>query len=243
MNFAQQRVVITGASRDFGRTLAIRFAQRGAEVFVTSRSLEASRRVRAEIRELGHEHVHAFACDLSEAASIRRFAAEVAERTDQVDVLVNNGARWLEGPELRSATDEDVIDTIATGATGTVLTVKHLLPLLLASDRPDVVNLISAAGLPGHHRSDAHDAFYAAKSAQAGFAEILSRRLRPRGVRVISLYPPDFRNPDPLCPEWDDTPRGSGDMLTAHSVAECVFFALGQPRDCFIKSFHFEQAP
>ncbi|MCL7381018.1 SDR family oxidoreductase [Streptomyces sp. 35G-GA-8] len=243
MNFEQRRVVITGASRDFGRTLAIRFAGLGAEVFVSSRTLEGSRRVADEIRDLGHEKVRAFACDLADAASIRRFAADVAECTDRVDVLVNNGARWLEGPDLLSASDEDVIDTIAAGATGTVLMVKRLLPLLLASDRPDVVNMISAAGLSGHHRSTAHDAFYAAKSAQAGFADILSRRLRPRGVRVVSLYPPDFRNPDPLSPEWESTPRGSDDMLTAHSVAECAFFALGQPRDCFIKSFHFEQAP
>ncbi|AZM45794.1 short-chain dehydrogenase [Streptomyces sp. WAC 06738] len=242
MTFAGQRVVITGASRDFGRTLAIRFAQRGAEVFVSSRSLAASRRVADEIRDLGHTQVHALVCDLADPASVRRFAADVVQRTDRVDVLVNNGARWLGGPDLLSASDEDVIDTVAAGATGTILVVKRLLPLLLASDRPDIVNVISAAGLPAHQRSDAHDAFYAAKSAQAGFADILSTRLRPRGVRVISLYPPDFSNPDPLSPEWESTPRGPGDMLTAHSVAECVFFALGQPRDCFIKAFHFEQA-
>ncbi|WP_407564571.1 SDR family oxidoreductase [Streptomyces sp. 184] len=243
MNFAQHRVVITGASRDFGRTLAIRFARHGAEVFLSSRSLEASRRVADEIRGLGHEHVHPFACDLADPASIRQFAADVAERTDRVDVLVNNGARYLDGPDLLSAGDDDVADTLAAGATGTVLMVKRFLPLLLASGRPDIVNMISAAGLPAHQRSHAHEAFYAAKSAQAGFADILSTRLRPRGVRVISLYPPDFHNPDPLSPEWDSTPRGPGDMLTAHSVAECVFFALGQPRDCFIKSFHFEQVP
>lgn len=179
MSFHQQRVVITGASRDFGRTLAIRSAQKGAEVFLSARSLEASRRVANEIRALGHERVHAFACDLSDAASIRRFADELAQSTDRVDVLINNGARWLEGPDILSASDEDVIDTIASGATGTVLMVKRLLPLLLASDHPDIVNMISAAGLPAHYRSTAHDAFYAAKSAQAGFADILSRRLRP----------------------------------------------------------------
>jgi hypothetical protein len=45
-----------------------------------------------------------------------------------------------------------------------------------------------ACGTAAHHRSDAHDAFYAAKrpSVQAGFAEILSKRLRLQGVRVIS---------------------------------------------------------
>jgi hypothetical protein len=32
------------------------------------------------------------------------------------------------------------------------------------------------------------------QSAQAGFAEILSKRLRPPGGRVMTLYPPDFNN-------------------------------------------------
>ena len=117
---------------------------------------------------------------------------------------------------------------------------KHLLALLRASRRPDVVNMISVCGEHGFDGSSAHDAFYAAKSAHAGFAEILSKRLRPEGIRVISLYPPDFRNGDPLAPEWDAAPRGAHDLLTAQSLLDCIAFALAQPRDCFIKSFHFE---
>ncbi|WP_457032492.1 SDR family oxidoreductase [Kitasatospora sp. P5_F3] len=237
------RVAITGASRDFGRTLAIRFAERGAEVYLSARSPAAAAKVAEEIRGLGHLQVHSFACDLSAPASIRAFAAAVGELTDRIDVLVNNGSRWLEGTDLLACTDEDVADTIASGATGTVLTVRAFLPLLLASDRPDIVNMISTAGVPGVHRSEAHGAFYAAKSAQAGFAGVLSKRLRPQGVRVISLYPPDFANPDPLSPQWETTPRGAGDKLTAHSLVECVMFAIRQPRDCFISAFHFEQAP
>lgn len=241
MRFDNHRVVVTAVSRDFGRTLAIRLAELGAEVFLSARGLDAAERVRDEIRERGHQKVHAFACDLTDPSSIREFAAGVARHTDRVDVLINNGSRWLAGPDLLSATDADVIDTIASGGTGTVLTVKNFLPLLLNSDKPDVVTMVSTCGAAGHHRSDAHDAFYAAKSAQAGFTEILSKRLRPQGVRVISLYPPDFDNPDPLSEEWENAPRGSKDTLTAHSLVECIVFAVGQPRDCFIKAFHFEQ--
>jgi NAD(P)-dependent dehydrogenase (short-subunit alcohol dehydrogenase family) len=97
---------------------------------------------------------------------------------------------------------------------------------------PDIVNLVSSAGVVGNHRSDAHPAFYAAKHAQAGYAEILSERLRPDGIRVISLFPPDF---------VQDGPRVVGADLTAESVVGCVMFAVDQPRDCFIRAFHFEQ--
>ncbi|MFD7063328.1 SDR family oxidoreductase [Streptomyces sp. NPDC059906] len=241
MRWDNHRVVITAAGRDFGRTLAIRLADLGAEVFLSARQLAAAQRVRDEIRDRGHQRVHAFACDLTDPASIRDFASGVAEHTDRVDVLVNNGSRYLTGPDLLSATDADVVDTIASGATGTVLTTRSFLPLLRNSDTPDVVTMVSACGAPGHHRSDAHDAFYAAKSAQAGFTEILSKRLRSQGVRVISLYPPDFDNADPLSAEWETTSRGAEDALTAQSLVECVLFAVAQPRDCFIKAFQFEQ--
>ncbi|AOT60660.1 MULTISPECIES: SDR family oxidoreductase [Streptomyces] len=236
------RVVITGAARDFGRTLSLLFAREGAEVYLSARTLEAAEKTRDEIRALGHDSVHAFACDLTDPASIRAFAAGVGALTDRVDVLVNNAARWLEGTDLLAASDEDVIDTISSGATGTVLAVRAFLPLLRASDRPDIVNMVSVCGVPGAHRSSAHGAFYAAKHAQAGFADVLSKRLRPEGVRVISLYPPDFRNTDPLSDAWEDAPRTADGMLTSQSLSECVLFAVGQPRDCFIRSFHFEQA-
>ncbi|MCX5149405.1 SDR family NAD(P)-dependent oxidoreductase [Streptomyces sp. NBC_00320] len=156
MTLERHRVVITAAGRDFGRTLALRFAARGAEVHLSARTLEAAERVREEILAQGHDadRVHAFACDLTDPASVREFAAAVAARTDRIDVLVNNGSRYQHGTDLLSASDADVVDTLASGATGTVL---------------------------------------------------------------------------------------AKDPLTAQSLVDCIFFALGQPRDCFIKSFRFEQ--
>ncbi|MFI1105254.1 SDR family oxidoreductase [Streptomyces melanogenes] len=241
MNLADHRIVLTGAGRDFGRALAHHFAGLGAELFLTARTLEAAERTRAEIHARGYEKVHAFACDLSDPASVRAFAKALGERTDRVNVLVNNGARWLEGPDLLSASDEDIVDTLASTGTGTILVTKNLLSLLLASDRPDVVTMVSACGVPGAQHPTAHEAYFAAKHAQRGFTEALSRRLRPRGVRVISLYPPDFNSGrDPLSPQWDTTPRGAHDPLAAQSVIDCITFAISQPRDCYINAFHFE---
>ncbi|WP_367825572.1 SDR family NAD(P)-dependent oxidoreductase [Streptomyces sp. LMG1-1-1.1] len=145
------------------------------------------------------------------------------------------------GPGLWDADDDAISGTIASGATGTLLVSKHFLPLLRGAAGADVVNLVSSAAESRNHRSQAHPAFYAAKAAQAGFADILSQRLRSEGIRVISLYPPDFNDGDPLASSWDSASRSAGDPLTAQSVVDCVLFAIGQPRDCFIRSFHFEQ--
>ncbi|WP_433164757.1 SDR family NAD(P)-dependent oxidoreductase [Kribbella sp. CA-247076] len=214
-------VLVTGAGRDTGRRLACAFAARGAHVLATARTLAAAQETVDLIHAAGGSATPAV-LDLADPDSIERL------RVDRLDVLVNSGARYLAG----APTPADVVDTIAGGATGTVLLTERLLPLLRASTRPDIVNLISAAGQTGHHRSDAHPAFYAAKHAQAGYAEILSERLRPEGIRVISLFPPDF---------VQDGPRETGADLTAQSVVDCVLFAVGQPRDCFIRAFYFEQ--
>ncbi|MEV1289044.1 SDR family oxidoreductase [Micromonospora sp. NPDC049679] len=232
MNFDGLRVAVTGAGRDSGRLLAIAFAERGAHVFVSARDEPAAGRTAELIRERGRGTAEAVVCDLASPDSVRAFAAALTDRTDHLDILVNNGARYLHGEDLWNVEDDDIAATIASAATGTVLLTKHALPLLRASARPDIVNMISACGEVGHHRSSAHPAFYAAKHAQAGFAEIVSHRLRAEGIRVISLFPPDF---------VQDGPREAHSELTAQSVADCVLFAVGQPRDCFIREFRFEQ--
>lgn len=242
MSWAGLRIAVTGGGRDFGRSAALHFAGLGAELLVSARSLDAARRTCDEIAASGRGSAHAFACDLTDPASVRAFAAAVARRTASVDVLLNCGARWLESDDVLAGGDDDVADAIASGATGTVLAVRSFLPLLRASARPDIVTMVSACAEQGFAGSPAHGAFYAAKAAQAGFADILSKRLRPEGIRVISLYPPDFRNGDPLSPAWDATPRAASDMLTAQSLLSCIEFAIGQPRDCFIRAFHFEPA-
>lgn len=242
MDLAGKTVVVTGAGRGFGRAFALHAGRMGARVFVSARTPAAARKVAEEVAaDNGGARVDAFICDLADPATIRGFADGVATHTDKVDVLINNGARYLEGPDLWDADDEAITDTIASGATGTLLTVKRFLPLLRTSEGADVVNLVSSAAEARNHRSHAHPAFYAAKAAQAGFADVLSHRLRPEGIRVISLYPPDFTDGDPLHSTWDNASRTADDPLTAQSVLDCVLFAISQPRDCFIRSFHFEQ--
>ncbi|MER5310288.1 SDR family oxidoreductase [Streptomyces sp. NPDC002773] len=246
MKFENLRVVVTGASRYFGRALAVGFAHLGAEVYVSARTVEAAERTRTDVMGSARDRIHAFGCDLSKPAEIREFAARVGEHTDRVDLLVNNGARWLDGMDLEAASDAQIVETIESTAGGTVLMVKHFLPLLRGSLRPDIVNMVAvrdAEGASAAAAGAAHEAFWAAKSAQAGFADILSRRLRPSGVRVFSLFPPDFSTSDPRFAEWDGTnPDGIApdEKLTTQALFECVVYAVEQPRDCFIRSFHFE---
>lgn len=234
------RVVITGAGRDFGRALGICFARLGAEVFLSSRNVSDVEQIRSELVQEGLDNIHVFPCDLSNPASIVQFASTVANITSGIDILINNGAGWLEGEDIEAASDEEIINTITSGSAGLVLMVKHFLPLLRNSSKPDIVNMVSSAAFANDYHCRGHAAFYASKGGQGRAAQILSHRLRPLGIRVISLYPPDFENNDPRDVRWAEHRRSSQDRLTAQSLIECVVFAVSQPRDCFIKAFEFE---
>jgi gluconate 5-dehydrogenase len=81
--------IVTGASRGLGQTFARALARAGADLVITSRSIETLRPFQAEIEHAGRRAV-AFELDVRDEASIRRAVDEAHHACGHVDVLVNN---------------------------------------------------------------------------------------------------------------------------------------------------------
>ena len=81
--------LITGASRGLGLTFAKALARAGADVAITSRTLESLDGPRAQIEALGRRAV-ALALDVREEASIRRAVDAAHAALGAIDILVNN---------------------------------------------------------------------------------------------------------------------------------------------------------
>ena len=64
--------------------------------------------------------VSTFQADLSKPADIVKFAGDVGELTADIDILINNASFWLEG-NISEASDEDILETINSTATGSML--------------------------------------------------------------------------------------------------------------------------
>src|SRR5215218_2854828 len=77
-------VLVTGASDGIGAETARVLAARGATVHVTGRSAD---KLRPVAEAVGTEPLVA---DFSRLDDVRRLAAEVGDRTDRIDVLMNN---------------------------------------------------------------------------------------------------------------------------------------------------------
>ncbi len=87
-SLAGRTAVVTGASRGLGLHMATALARAGADLVITSRSVDALEGPRAELEALGRR-VTAVALDLTSEASIRAAAAAALD-VGPIDILVNN---------------------------------------------------------------------------------------------------------------------------------------------------------
>jgi NADP-dependent 3-hydroxy acid dehydrogenase YdfG len=210
--------------------------QLGAELFLSARTIEKAQATAQLVKEVTPAaKVHTFKADLSTPSDIVSFAKDVRAITDHIDILINNASFWLNG-NIDNSSDEDIIQTIDSTATGSILITKHFLPLLDESKAADIVFINSTAGIENNSLDSCHEAFSAAKAGQSAFAQRLRNRLKGSGIRFLCVYPPNFDNPSPLNQQQWNEQCGVNNTryLSARNVFNCITFALSQDRICSI---------
>ncbi len=140
MRVAGAHVLLTGATGDIGRRLAVRLAQAGADVTVVARSREALDDV---AREVGGRAV---TCDLTEQQALRALVARVEGGHRPVDVLVNNAA--IEVAAHLADLDADDLDAVVRlNLLAPAELCRQVLPGMLARRHGHLVNISSLAGV------------------------------------------------------------------------------------------------
>lgn len=92
MSLEGRIALVTGSARNIGRTIALRLAQDGADVFIHDRPGEAGiEKVVAEVEALGRR-AWGIEGDLRKYDHIRRIFSQVNTATGQLDILINNAA-------------------------------------------------------------------------------------------------------------------------------------------------------
>jgi NAD(P)-dependent dehydrogenase (short-subunit alcohol dehydrogenase family) len=191
-------VVITGGNTGIGKEAAVGLAGLGANVVITSRNEERGRSARQEIAErTGNDSVKVMSLDLASFRSIRSFAADVLDRFDHLDVLVNNAGLIL---HRRAETEEGFEETFGVNHLGHFLLTDLVLERLRASAPSRVVVVSSHAhkgarrgldfdDLQAEHKYKWMDAYNKSKLANIYFARELSRLLDETGITVNALHP------------------------------------------------------
>ena len=183
---AGKRLMITGAARGLGRSIAEAAAAEGASL-VISDILEAElEQTAAALRDTGTE-VEALVIDQGDATSIEAGMARVA-KGGALDGLVNNAAIATNvGGKTLDEYDPALWDRVmAVNVRGVWQMTRAALPLLERSRRGKVVNVASDTALWGAPRLMA---YVASKGAVIAMTRAMARELGERGVCVNVIAP------------------------------------------------------
>jgi len=182
---AGKSVLVTGGSRGIGRAIVELFADEGARVtFFYRGNTEAAEVVVASMRNAGHEVVSE-QVDVTDARACQAAVERLAERTERIDVLVNNAGVIRDNP-LAALENEDIRTVLDTNVGGVFNVTRAVVPYMVMQRAGAIVNVSSVAGEKGGR---GQTNYAASKGAVNAFTRALAVELAPRKIRVNAVAP------------------------------------------------------
>jgi NAD(P)-dependent dehydrogenase (short-subunit alcohol dehydrogenase family) len=185
--------VVTGGTRGIGLMMARGLLQAGARVYISSRKAEAGDAAVAELA--AHGRAVSLPADLSQEEECVRLAAEVADREDEVHILVNNaGATW--GEPLQSFPESAWDKVLDLNLKAPFVLTRAFLPLLEeAATDDDPARIVNVGSIDGLHVPPMHTYSYStSKAALHHLTRVLAKELGSRRITVNAVAPGPFES-------------------------------------------------
>jgi retinol dehydrogenase-12 len=189
-------VVITGANTGIGLATAQALASRGARIIIACRNLDKGQKALDQIGRSAVSGAPALvALDLSDLTSVKEAARQIGEKTDRIDVLINNAGLIL--PSRQTSADGYEMQ-FATNHLGHFLLTARLFPLLKNADGARIITLSSGAHWGARMHFDdlmleksygAFRAYGQSKLANLLFTRALAARLGSTGITANAVHP------------------------------------------------------
>lgn len=184
--------LVTGADRGLGAALCGALAARGCAVFAgLYRNGPLRDRGGGPASDAKGGRIIPVPLDVTSRSSVEAAAAFAAEKTDRIDVLINN-AGVLGDIESRLGGEIDYDDALSaydTNAVGPLRVINAFSRLLLAGETRIVVNVSSEAGSVSGCTRDGWFAYCMSKSALNMLSAIVHNAVRPQGGKVLNVHP------------------------------------------------------
>lgn len=212
-----RNAIVAGGSRGIGRSIALTFAQAGANVSICARGETALRATEAELRQFGHA-VHAVTCDLGNGPAVANYVTAAAQALGGIDVLVNNASGFGSSDDEAGWAVSVSVDLMAP-----VRASRAALPFLEKS-RGSIINISSTAGLKASARTPPYGAV---KAALIQYTLSQAAHLAAKHIRVNCIAPGSIEFPGG---SWEK--RKTSDPKLYNAILGRIRFGrLGTPQE------------
>ncbi len=223
MRFEDRAVIVTGGGGGIGGATCRRFAAEGARVAVFDVNLEAATRV-ADTIVGGGGQAAAFACDITDRASVDAAVAAAEARLGPIAVLVNN-AGWDVFRAFTKTEPAQWDRLIAINLLGALHMHHAVLPGMVARRAGRIVNIASDAARVG---SSGEAVYAACKGGLVAFSKTIAREHARHGITVNVVCPGPTQTA-----LFEDYKLGAGDpeKLVEAFTRSIPLGRIGQPDD------------
>jgi len=189
VKFRDRTVIVTGAGRGIGRSIALRFAEEGGRVALVARRRNELEETERFVAKAGGRGL-VLPADVTERGAAEECVRRAETELGPVDVLVNNAGVFIWRPFLE-LTPDDWDRVIATNLTGAANFCRAVLPGMVARRRGRIVNVASVHGIRGEANVSAQSA---AKFGLIGLTQSLAREFREHNIAVNAVCPGAVEN-------------------------------------------------
>lgn len=191
MNVHGKVIVITGGSSGLGLGLAKYYAKRNAKIALIARNEQKLNQAKqAILNETPQAEIAVYSVDITHTEKSKNVIEAIANTFGSIDMLINSAGILIEG-YFENMALKDFENIMNTNFFSLVNMTQVTLPYLKQS-KGRIVNIASMASFFG---TFGYTSYCASKFAVLGFSEALRCELKPQGIRLHVVCPPEFEGP------------------------------------------------
>ncbi|WP_297596390.1 SDR family NAD(P)-dependent oxidoreductase [uncultured Cetobacterium sp.] len=226
-------VLITGATKGIGRSCALAYAEKGANLILTARSSDLLDSLKEELMRKYGIKVYTLTMDVRISKDVEEKINSLPESFKKIDILINNAglALGLDKVYLTSPTDIDTV--VDTNVKGMLYVTSAVVPLMLKHKSGHIINIGSIAGDSAY----AGGAVYCAtKAAVKSFSDGLRIDLVDTNIKVTNIKPGLVETEFSKVRFKGDVEKASNpykgiDPLTPDDVADVIIYTTALPEN------------
>ena len=191
-----KKALITGANKSIGFEAARQLLQKGYYVYLGSRNLENGLEAVEKLKAEGFNEVEVIQLDVSDDESVKSARIEIGEKSESLDVLINNAGISGGIPQTTDADISVFKEVFDTNLFGVVRVTQAFMDLLKKSPEPRIVNVTSGLGSLTLHNDPAWKyytvkapVYNSSKAALNMYTIVLAYELRDTPFKVNAVDP------------------------------------------------------
>ena len=230
METTYQHALITGGSSGIGFALAQALAQEGTSLGLIARDREKLASAEESLTTLlrkENQAIETLSCNITDYRNLQGELENYIQRNGIPDLVINSAG--VTHPGYFQELDVEIFhEMMEVNFFGTLYVTKCLVPHMISKGSGTIVNISSQAGFLGVF---GYSAYGASKYAIRGFSDVLRAEMKPLGVKIAIVFPPDTQTPqldyeDALKPPETKAIAGNANVLTAEHVAQSILKGL-----------------